>query len=106
MLTPGTGALSAHFGNETVVDSALPAKELQKHVRIAYEAAAETAKSTDDSSKPGAAPADEALNERPWRKLDGIVARWAQQREAAMKAAAEKQEADAAEGEAPSSCFY
>ena len=68
-------------------------------MRIAYEAAAETAKSTDDSSKPSGDTSDEASKERPWAKLDGIVARWAQQREAAMKAAAEKHEAGAMEAE-------
>ena len=36
----------------TLVDSSLPAKELQRQVRIAYESAAETAESADDGSKP------------------------------------------------------
>lgn len=69
-------------------------------MRIAYEAAAETAKSAEDSSKPVKDVVDEASKERPWAKLDGIFARWGEQREAAMKAAAKKQEAGAMEAKA------
>ena len=82
------------------MDSSLPAKELMKHVNTAYEAAAETAKGADNSGSQPSAP-EEAPNERPWEKLDGIVAQWAQQREAAMSAAGEKQEAGAADPAAP-----
>ena len=75
----------------------MPSSELKRQVRIAYEAATDVARSADDSdSKPRKDLSPEAPSERPWEKLDGIFARGAQQRQAAVEAAAQAQKGGAA----------
>ena len=86
--THTTACLARHsltqrqLASATSINSSLPCKgEREGHVRTAHAAAANIAKSTFDSIKPGEGAWDKALNERLWDERVGKCCRSARSME-------------------------